>query len=181
MSRLTISSKTAVNPCGFKASYADGKLTKDGIKPCAMPDKGTQINVEDLFYNSSIRRNALRNGTEEFSKIYDVVARYAIHNYHVSFFLKRAGENSMDLKTNGCLAATGKGKCLENETFLQENIGIIKISKKITDNNQKTKFNFVFFDKLEYFTKYKYQSIFLNKNVVQYILQKCIFYKKISF
>ncbi len=125
VSRLTISSRTAINPCGFKATYSEGKLSKDGIKPCAMPDKGTQINVEDLFYNSSIRRNALRNGSEEFSKIYDVVSKYAIHNYHVSFVLKRIGENSMDLKTNGCLAAKGEGKCKENESFLLENISAV--------------------------------------------------------
>jgi DNA mismatch repair protein MLH1 len=125
VSRLTISSRTAVNPCGFKATYSEGKLTKDGIKACAMPDKGTQINVEDLFYNSSIRKNSLRNGSEEFSKIYDVVSKYAIHNYHVSFILKRSGENSMDLKTSGCLIAKGEGKCTENENFLLDNISAV--------------------------------------------------------
>ena len=29
VSRLTISSRTAVNPCGFKATYSEGKLTSD--------------------------------------------------------------------------------------------------------------------------------------------------------
>ena len=73
-----------------KAQYADGKLV-GGIKPCASAFSGTQITVEDLFYNSSIRRNALRNSSEEFSKINETVSRYALHNYHVAFFLKRMG------------------------------------------------------------------------------------------
>jgi DNA mismatch repair protein MLH1 len=124
ISRLTITSRTANSQCAFRATYSEGKLV-DSIKPCASASKGTVILVEDLFYNSSIRRNALRNGSEEFSKIFDVVSRYAIHNYHVSFFLKRIGESSMDLKTNGCQAAANKERCEENETVLLENIGIV--------------------------------------------------------
>jgi DNA mismatch repair protein MLH1 len=123
VSRLSIITKTATSPCAFKASYSDGKLIGDGIKPTAAASKGTQIIVEDLFYNSSIRRNALRSGSEEFAKIYEVVSRYAIHNYHSSFFLKRIGESTSDLKTAGCFAATGKGRCVENESYLLDNIG----------------------------------------------------------
>lgn len=126
VSRLTIITRTANSPCAFKATYTDGKLSvTDGIKPCASASKGTQISIEDLFYNSSIRRNALKNGTDEFAKIYEVVTRYAIHNYHVGFYLKRVGDSNTDLKTTGCLATTGKGKCVENESFLMDNIGAV--------------------------------------------------------
>lgn len=62
VSRLTIVSRTHKSPCAYKAQYADGKLLNDSIKPCASAFVGTQITVEDLFYNSTIRRNALRNG-----------------------------------------------------------------------------------------------------------------------
>ncbi len=81
--------------------------------------------MEDLFYNSSIRRNALRNSTEEFYKIHEVVSRYAIHNYHVSFFLKRLGENNTDLRTNGCAQLPKKEKCEENENVLIDNIALV--------------------------------------------------------
>lgn len=87
VSRLTIVSRTAKSPCAYKAQYADGKLV-GSIKPCASAYIGTQIVVEDLFYNSSIRRNALRNSSEEFAKINETVSRYALHNYHVAFFFK---------------------------------------------------------------------------------------------
>ena len=141
-----------------------------------MPDKGTQINVEDLFYNSSIRRNALRNGTDEFSKIYEVVSRYAIHNYHVSFFLKRLGENSMDLKTNGCLQATGQGKCKENEEFLLENIGNVfgndlkkELERISIDFDEKLKFEMNGFMSNSKYTQLKQMIfiLFINERLVE--------------
>lgn len=124
VSRLTIVSRTQKSPCAYKAQYADGKLV-GSIKPCASAFSGTQITVEDLFYNSSIRRNALRNSSEEFSKINETVSRYALHNYHVSFFLKRIGENGVDLKTPGCQSKENKNRCEENETVLLDNIALV--------------------------------------------------------
>jgi DNA mismatch repair protein MLH1 len=53
------------------------------------------------------------------------VSRYAIHNYHVSFFLKRLGENNVDLKSAGCTALANKTRCEENETILLDNISLV--------------------------------------------------------
>lgn len=90
-----------------RASYRDGKLvakqpgeSKDP-KPCA-GRTGTQIvvgvvvavlvetmdlgmmdscvvKVEDLFYNLTTRKQALKNASEQYSRILDVVQKYAIH------------------------------------------------------------------------------------------------------
>ena len=150
VSRLSIITKTVNSPCAFKATYTDAKLTVDGIKPCASASKGTQIIVEDLFYNSSIRRNALKSGSEEFSKIYEIVSRYAIHNYHVSFYLKRIGENSNDLKTTGCGSQKYKERCIDNESILLENIGIVhgnelknELERLSIDYDENFKFNMI--------------------------------------
>lgn len=67
------------------------------MKPCA-GNNGTQITVEDLFYNVIARKKALRSPTEEYTHIMEVVGGYAIHNSHVGFTLKKFGENT-DLKT----------------------------------------------------------------------------------
>lgn len=45
--------------------------------------QGTQITVEDLFYNMAVRQRALRSPAEEYQKIADVVSKYAVHNAHV--------------------------------------------------------------------------------------------------
>lgn len=41
------------------------------------------------------------------------------------FFLKRIGDNSVDLKTPGCLQKEIKTRCLENESVLLDDIGLV--------------------------------------------------------
>ncbi|PSN44864.1 DNA mismatch repair protein Mlh1 [Blattella germanica] len=80
-----------------RASYEDSKL-KGTPKPCA-GNQGTQITVEDLFYNVATRRKALKSPTEEHNRIAEVVGRYAIHNAKVGFSLKKQGESLADIRT----------------------------------------------------------------------------------
>ena len=80
-----------------RAKYSDGKLVGDP-KPCA-GNIGTQITVEDLFYNSLIRKKALKNPADEYNRVLKVVQRYAIHNANVSFSCKKQGSTSCDLQT----------------------------------------------------------------------------------
>lgn len=61
-------------------------------------NQGTIITVEDLFYNMSVRRGALRSPGEEYSKVADVVGKYAVHNSSVGFSLKKTGD-SIDIRT----------------------------------------------------------------------------------
>ncbi|KAL0273065.1 UNVERIFIED_CONTAM: hypothetical protein PYX00_005828 [Menopon gallinae] len=97
VAHLTIVTKTADSPIGYKASYEDGKL-KGPPKAYATTD-GTFITVEDLFYNIPTRRKALRSPNEEYAKIVDVVGKYAVHNHRVGFALKKQGELTSDIKT----------------------------------------------------------------------------------
>ncbi|XP_062375957.1 DNA mismatch repair protein Mlh1 [Sardina pilchardus] len=97
VAHVTITTKTADAKCAYRASYSDGK-PKAPPKPCA-GNQGTQISVEDLFYNITTRRKALKNPSEEYSRIVEVVSRYAIHNSGKSFTVKKQGELVADVKT----------------------------------------------------------------------------------
>ncbi|KAG7470162.1 hypothetical protein MATL_G00136600 [Megalops atlanticus] len=97
VAHVTITTKTVDGKCAYRASYCDGKL-KAPPKPCA-GNQGTQITVEDLFYNVSTRRKALKSPSEEYSKIVEVVSRYAIHNSGKSFSVKKQGETMADVRT----------------------------------------------------------------------------------
>uniref|UniRef100_A0A667GY18 DNA mismatch repair protein MLH1 n=1 Tax=Lynx canadensis TaxID=61383 RepID=A0A667GY18_LYNCA len=97
VAHVTITTKTADAKCAYRASYSDGKLTAPP-KPCA-GNQGTQITVEDLFYNISTRRKALKNPSEEYGKILEVVGRYSIHNSGIGFSVKKQGETVADVRT----------------------------------------------------------------------------------
>ncbi|KFB53916.1 AGAP012192-PA-like protein [Anopheles sinensis] len=92
VAHLTIVTKTKSEKCAYKASYEDGKLKGD-IKPIA-GNQGTQITVEELFYNVPMRKQALKTPNEEFQRISDVVSKYAVHNPQVCFVLKKFGESA---------------------------------------------------------------------------------------
>lgn len=97
VAHVTITTKTADAKCAYRASYSDGKL-KGPPKPCA-GNQGTQILVEDLFYNVSTRRKALKSPSDEYARIVEVVSRYAIHNSGKSFSVKKQGETVADVRT----------------------------------------------------------------------------------
>ncbi|XP_071956008.1 DNA mismatch repair protein Mlh1-like [Antedon mediterranea] len=98
VAHVAITTKTQDSKCAYKGSYLDGKL-KSVLKPCA-GNKGTQITVEDLFYNIATRRKALKSPSEEHAKVTEVVSKYAIHNSGVSFTLKKQGESTADVRTS---------------------------------------------------------------------------------
>ncbi|KIW97822.1 uncharacterized protein Z519_01406 [Cladophialophora bantiana CBS 173.52] len=100
IAHLKVTTRTANSSCAWQAHYQDGKLTapKPGQsldpKPCA-GRPGTQITVEDLFYNIPNRRRAFRSPSEEYAKVLDVITRYAVHREGVAFSVKKHGETGV--------------------------------------------------------------------------------------
>ncbi|KAK3353098.1 hypothetical protein B0T25DRAFT_607153 [Lasiosphaeria hispida] len=99
IAHLTVTTKTQDSNCAWRAYYDSGRLAP--AKPGQSPDPrpvagrpGTQITVEDLFYNVPNRRRAFRSASDEYNKIIDMVGRYAIHCSHVAFSCKKHGESS---------------------------------------------------------------------------------------
>jgi DNA mismatch repair protein MLH1 len=106
VAHVSITSKTDDQRCAYKARYSDGKLTaaRPGQSSDPMPcagTTGTQITVEDLFYNISTRRKAVRSTSEQYQRILEVVSRYAIHfaSRNVSFTCKKYRDPSADVHT----------------------------------------------------------------------------------
>ncbi|EGE84659.1 hypothetical protein RJZ56_002409 [Blastomyces dermatitidis] len=105
IAHLTVTTKTAGSSCAWKAHYSDGKLVPAKPGQTAEPKPtagrgGTQITVEDLFYNVPTRRRAFRSSSEEYAKILDVVGRYAVHCSGVAFSCKKHGDSGVSISTS---------------------------------------------------------------------------------
>ncbi|KAH6676722.1 histidine kinase-like ATPase [Halenospora varia] len=104
IAHLQVTTRTKDSNCAWRAHYDSGKLipAKPGQSADPKPiagRQGTQITVEDLFYNVPTRRRAFRSASEEYNKILDVVGRYAVHCDGVSFSCKKHGEASTTIST----------------------------------------------------------------------------------
>ena len=104
IAHLTVTTKTAGSSCAWRAHYGDGKLVPAKPGQNAAPKAtagrgGTQITVEDLFYNIPSRRRAFRSASEEYAKILDVVGRYAVHCSGVAFSCRKHGDSGVSIST----------------------------------------------------------------------------------
>lgn len=114
-------------------------------KLCA-GNQGTQIIVEDLFYNVPLRKQVLKQPNEEFQKILDVVCRYSIHNATVGFGLKKMGEkdalrtpnNSTQVKNISSIYGSDIAKELLEIEF-DDDVLQIKVKCLITNVNYSSK------------------------------------------
>ncbi|KAK9449306.1 histidine kinase-like ATPase [Limtongia smithiae] len=99
IAHLTVTTRTRDSDCAWRAGYADGKLvTKAGSNGSATAPKpvagrqGTQILVEDLFFNVPSRLRAFRSPADEYNKIVDIVGRYGVHSAGIGFTCKKHGD-----------------------------------------------------------------------------------------
>ncbi|KAF7146846.1 hypothetical protein RHSIM_Rhsim03G0213900 [Rhododendron simsii] len=75
--------------------YRDGVMEHEP-KACAAV-KGTQIMIENLFYNLTTRRKTLQNSADDYPKIVDLLSRFAIHHTNVSFSCRKHGAARADV------------------------------------------------------------------------------------
>nr|XP_019006828.1 DNA mismatch repair protein MLH1 [Kwoniella mangroviensis CBS 8507]OCF70289.1 DNA mismatch repair protein MLH1 [Kwoniella mangroviensis CBS 8507] len=103
-SHVEVITKTKNDGCGWKANFQDGVIipSKPGgpaePKPTAAND-GTVITAEDLFYNMPLRKRAFKSPSDEYTRVLDVITKYAVHNPHASWSCKKAGTSLPDIST----------------------------------------------------------------------------------
>jgi DNA mismatch repair protein MLH1 len=164
IAHVQIVTMTADSTCAYRAYYQDGKMVgKNGEsadpKPCAGV-KGTQITVEDMFYNVTSRQKALKQPNDEYLKIVDVVTKYALHNYTASFNLKKMGENTSDVHTQRCSSVKESIKQLFGQKVAND---IFEINHK----DDKLKFNVdVYITSPNYRSKKSSFILFINNRLV---------------
>ncbi|KAA0034980.1 DNA mismatch repair protein MLH1 isoform X1 [Cucumis melo var. makuwa] len=96
---VTVTTITKGQLHGYRVSYRDGVMEHEP-KPCAAV-KGTQITVENLFYNMTARRKTLQNASDDYTKIVDLLSRFAIHHTNISFSCRKHGAARADVHSVG--------------------------------------------------------------------------------
>ncbi|KXN72050.1 DNA mismatch repair protein MutL, partial [Conidiobolus coronatus NRRL 28638] len=105
VSHVKVKTRTEVNDTAFEAAYEMGELvplkaglSKDPV-PCA-GNKGTTITVEDIFYNSPMRRPSIGSAKDCYQKIVSILKPFALHHYkNLSLTVKRSNNTVPDLHT----------------------------------------------------------------------------------
>ena len=77
VARLSVTSMQPGAEMGFKADFRDSQMVQPEPEACAAVP-GTVMQVEDMFYNVPNRKKAMKSASEEFKRVFDVVARYSI-------------------------------------------------------------------------------------------------------
>lgn len=125
IAHLSITTKTADSSCAWKAHYAAGKLASPKPGQSADPKacagrQGTQIQVEDLFYNVPTRRRAFRSASEEYAKIIEQVGKYAVHCQGVAFTCKKHGESGAGIAIPTAASIKDRIRIVHNSAVANE-------------------------------------------------------------
>ncbi|KAL5368687.1 MutL-like ATPase [Cryptosporidium parvum] len=100
VSQLSITSKTEMSDCAYRASFSDGKMISE-LEEVASAKRGTIVQINDLFYNMPSRQRAMGSASDEYARCLDLVQKYCIEFPEVSFNVRKFGQNTNDLRTNG--------------------------------------------------------------------------------
>ncbi|MBU1897689.1 DNA mismatch repair endonuclease MutL, partial [Myxococcota bacterium] len=102
VSRLQIRTRTQ-GAVGATRVIVEGGEIKEVLE--APGPVGTEILIEDLFYNVPARRKFLKKGATEATHIHEIVQRMALCNPGVGFRFIKDGRTSIDLPSHATLSA----------------------------------------------------------------------------
>lgn len=148
ISKVELTSVTAGNPA-YKVYAADDKISD--VEPAAL-DRGTEVVVRDLFYNTPVRAKFLKSEKKEETDITNFITRYILGNPSVSFRYYVEGKlvlNSFGGGLDEAIAQVYGAKIIPQCFKIKAEKGVVKISGYIGNQN--------------FFKPNKtYQSVFLN-------------------
>lgn len=100
VSRLTLSSSQSDEGIGYEVTI-NGSAYSEQENAHAIAavahQKGTRIQVCDLFFNVPARRKFLKSVNTEFGHIEEIIRRVALSHFHVAFSLTHNGQIRLDL------------------------------------------------------------------------------------
>ncbi|CAK7344777.1 unnamed protein product [Dovyalis caffra] len=86
--------------------------------------------VENLFYNMIARRKTLQNSADDYSKIVDLLSRFAIHHINVSFSCRKHGASRADVHS---VATSSRLDSIRSIYGVSVAVNLMKV--EVSDNN----------------------------------------------
>ncbi|MHC5098524.1 DNA mismatch repair endonuclease MutL [Peptoniphilus genitalis] len=93
ISKIKLMTKRENDLAGNSLVIENGKITKKN--KVGMP-KGTTFIINDVFYNTPVRKKFLRKDSTEISNIIDIVQKIALSNNNIKFTLIRDGKTILN-------------------------------------------------------------------------------------
>jgi len=94
VSKMTITSRTVNDPLGTRLEVRYGKILKIHETGC---NKGTVIEIRDLFGNLPVRKKFLKSSRTELFHIEEIVKNYSLANSSLGITYKVNGKTILDL------------------------------------------------------------------------------------
>ncbi|XP_007020138.2 PREDICTED: DNA mismatch repair protein MLH1 isoform X1 [Theobroma cacao] len=159
---VTVTTITKGQLHGYRVSYRDG-LMEHEPKACAAV-KGTQIMVENLFYNMIARRKTLQNSADDYTKIVDLLSRFAIHHIDVSFSCRKHGAARADVHS---VATSSRLDAIRSVYGLSVARNLIKIEASDNDPSSSVFEMDGFISNSNYVVKKTTMVLFINDRLVE--------------
>lgn len=162
VAHVTVTTITEGQTHGYRVSYKEGVMEQEP-RPCAAV-KGTQIMVENLFYNVAARRKSFKNLSDEYARILDVIGRYAIHKINVSFSCKKHGDSRADIHTTGVGSRTDAIRSVYGPAVARE---LVEITASDNDPSHSVFKMEGFISSANYSAKKTTMVLFINDRLVE--------------
>ncbi|KAH1032231.1 hypothetical protein J1N35_044405 [Gossypium stocksii] len=159
---VTVTTITRGQLHGYRVSYRDGVMENEP-KACAAV-KGTQIVIENLFYNVIARRKTLQNSADDYTKIVDLLSRFAIHHIDVSFSCRKHGAARADVHS---VATPSRLNAIRSVYGLSVAQNLIKIEASDNDPSSSVFEMDGFISNSNYVTKKTTMVLFINDRLVE--------------
>lgn len=145
ISHLSVTTKRHNSQLAYRAHYSNGSFCDSNFKensnasPKPVAGKnGTQISVEDLFYNSPSRLKSLASKSEEYLKVLDIVGKYAVHSKGVGFSCKRFGESFQALVTRPLMSLKDRIRTVFGKVISTDLVEFELIGEELNDEENKS-------------------------------------------
>ncbi|KAG8660821.1 DNA mismatch repair protein MLH1 [Manihot esculenta] len=162
VAHVTVTTITEGQLHGYRVSYRDGVMVEQP-KACAAV-KGTQIMIENLFYNMIARRKTLQNSSDDYSKIIDLLCRFSIHHINVSFSCRKHGAARADVHS---VATSSRLDSIRSVYGVSVSRNLIKIEASDSDPSSSVFDMNGFISNSNYIAKKTTMVLFINDRLVE--------------